>query len=600
MQLGYLKIENFRTITESYMEPAKINVITGPNGVGKSSTLEAISFLLTGKAGTNPVKDGETSTTVEGLVMGTPLLRKAGAKTSVKLNGKTTTQKSVQQWIEDSIGVTLDTIRVATSSGMLAAMNSRELATYLISNNLIPAEIDMDTIRLLCTMSPEAEAELLMYLPEAPVKFTMDDVHETYTQFFAARPIIKKQLAEKQMQANFTGMEPSHTLVQLDEELAKFAAYNSELAAYKKLVDIYEDAKRRREVAQKRVAEIEAKIRSNPVSPTDTAEYTFLLGKKKECEQTVLNAHKAIHTIESNLRMFKNTLVNLDKPVCPISEKLICTTDKSAIKEDLSKLVAENEALLQKAQDEMQKAKERMVNLDAKIGDYQNREKAYRDFQALHTQRSALMAGMPTIPEKPVPPEEIPDAEARVKELKSERELIFAKEAAKKAEKEIPELEARIKIYDELIALLKPQGGIREKIVEAAFEPMIDHCNERAKKIKPDFKVGLISDEGIHIVCKPAGVSSMLPLDSVSSGEQLITMLLILDAINALSNFGILMLDDLDKLDTDALNALFELLNDPEVTDPYDHIFVAMVNHEDSMKVIDKHKSIIGNLIALS
>lgn len=600
MQLENLRIENFRTIKESTVEPAKINVITGPNGAGKSSTLEAISFLLTGKAGANAVRDGETSATVEGVVMGTPLLRKAGSKTSVKLNGKTTTQKSVQQWIEDSVGVTLDTIRIATSSGMLAAMNSRELAAYLISNNLIPAEIDMDTIRLLCTLSPEVEEELLMYLPEAPVKFTMDDIHETYTQFFSARPIVKKQLAEKQLQANFTGMAPTHTLAQIDEALAKFAAYNAEMAAYNKLLDMHKEAKRRRADAQTKVTEIEMKIRGITAPAVDPKEYEFLRAKEKDAEQAMLYAHKAINTIESTLAMFKRTLANLDKPVCPISEKLVCTTDKTEIKEDLARLVEENESLLQNHQNEMQKAKERIASVHDKIADYQRREKAFRDFQALHTQRSALLAGMPVVPEAPVKPEEIPDAETRIKELKAERELIFAQEAAKKAEKEIPELEARIAIYDEVINLLKPQGGIREKIVEAAFEPMIEHCNERAAKIKPDFKIGMVSDEGIHIMCKPTGVTNMLPLDAVSSGEQLVAMLLILDAINALSGFGILMLDDLDKLDTNALDALFTLLSDPVVTDPYDHIFVALVNHEDSLEIINKHKAIVGNLIALT
>lgn len=163
----------------------------------------------------------------------------------------------------------------------------------------------------------------------------------------------------------------------------------------------------------------------------------------------------------------------------------------------------------------------------------------------------------------------------------------------------MPALEKQLALYDELIDLLCPRGGIREKIIETAFEPLVDHCNERAADLKADFKIGLVSDEGVYITCKPAGVSEMLPLSAVSSGEQLLAMLLILDAINSLSNLGILILDDLDKLDASSLDALFTMLENPEITDPYDHIFVAMVNHEDSLQIINKHKGIISNHIAL-
>ena len=599
MQLSNVRITNFRTIEDVAIDPGKVNVITGANGSGKSSTLEAISFLLTGKAGTNAVREGATCAEVSGDLMGSPIYRKIGSKATVKMNGKATTQKSVQQWIETGSGITMDTIRIATSSGMLASMNGKEFAEYLINNNLIPVEIDMTTLKMFCSISPEAELELGFYLPPDPCKFTAEDIQDAYAQIYAKRPILKKEIAEKTILANFTGMEPVHTLAEIDDELARYANYAATVSTYNKLMQSYMDAKRRRENVQQQIAEVEAKIKSSTAKPVDENEYTFLKQQEEKINQSIMQTTQNIRTIEANLAMFRRTLDNLDKPVCPISEKLICTTDKTEIKEDITTLIGENETMLANANAELAANREKLAGIKSKLSDYEARSKAYRDLQSLYSQRSALLLGVPELPEKPEKPKEIPNAEDAVKALKEERELIFKKEASVKAAKELPALEKQLALYDELIDLLCPRGGIREKIIETAFEPLVDHCNERAADLKADFKIGLVSDEGVYITCKPAGVSEMLPLSAVSSGEQLLAMLLILDAINSLSNLGILILDDLDKLDASSLDALFTMLENPEITDPYDHIFVAMVNHEDSLQIINKHKGIISNHIAL-
>lgn len=600
MQLDNLSISNFRTIPLRTIIPHKFNILVGPNGSGKSSTLEAISFLLTGKCGANPVKTGEKQGLVTGDVMGVPIERKCGAKSGVRMNGKTTTHKSYMEWIETTTGVTADTLRVATSSGMLAAMSSSELGKYLISNNLIPAEIDMETVKMLCTISKEAEDVLTAYLPPAPMKFDMDDVQEAYSSLFAARPVIKKQIAEKKAQAEYSGMEPTCTLAEIDKKLAAFGTYAAEIASYNKLMASYLDIKKKRENVQMQLATIEAEIKKRgALRPVDHNELSFLQKKENDAIQAMMKANQAIQTIDANLKMFRRTLENLDKPLCPISNKLVCTTDKTAIKDELTELVKENETLRQSAEMDLKKAQENKASIAAKIKDFQERDRAYQEFQSLHARRTAMLAGIPDLPEKPTPPEKIENAEEQVKELQAMRECIFMKQTADKAAKELPKLEAQLAVYEELISLLKPQGGIREKIVEAAFEPLIDHCNERAKELRAGLKIDLISDDGIRIVYSPNGSADMLPIEAASSGEQALIMLLILDAINALSGLGLMMLDDLDKLDETALDALFTLLSNPVISGSYDHIFIAMVNHEDSLRVLDKHKAVFTNVIAL-
>lgn len=600
MQLQNLKIKNFRTIEEMSLNPGNINVITGPNGAGKSSLLEAISFLLTGKAGADIIRKGTEFAEVSGTVHGAPIIRKKGETMSVKMNGKATTQKSFQQWIEETTGgITTDTMRVATSSGLLASMNSRELAEYLINNNLIPVEIDMDVLKTLCTISEAAEAELSKYLPPVPCTFTTDDVQQAYSALYAIRPTLKKEIAEMEAKASgIAGMTSARTMDDIDKDIAKLSAYGAEVAAYNKLFLAYMDAKQRREKMEQEIVELENKVKSANISVPDAAILEKLQNEAKSLNELMLYAKQVIATSNSNLEMYRRTLENLDKPVCPISEKLICTTDKSGIKEDITKLINENEARIAESRALLGKHE---INLDAvndKINGFHKRERAYMEMQSIVARIDAMKKGLPVIPEKPVRPEEIPDAANIMNSLKREREIVMAKDIAEKAAKEIPVLKEKLSICEELIKLLSPKGGLREQIIQAAFEPMVEHCNELAAKLHKDIRIDLVANDGIAIMCKPAGTTQFLPLEAVSSGEQLLAMMLILDAIEALSGLGILVLDDLDKLDADALEALFCLLDDPEYSGAYDHIFVAMVNHEDALRVIEKHKANISNWIA--
>lgn len=600
MQLHNLKITNFRTIEEMSFNPGKINVITGPNGAGKSSILEAISFLLTGKAGTDVVRKGAAFAEVSGTVNGGDIARKKGKEMSIKMNGKLTTQKSFQQWVEDATGITADTLRVATSSGMLASMNSRELAEYLINNNLIPVEIDMATLKMLCAISEKAETELNKYLPPEPCTFTTDDVQQAYEAFYAMRPALKKQIAEMKAKASGAAdATPMRTMDEVDKDIAKLSAYGTEVAAYNKLLAAYQDAKRRREAAEKQIAEMEVQVKNANLSAPDAQELEKLQAEAKVLMTEQIGYYKqVIQTSTANLSMFKRTLENLDKPVCPISEKLICTTDKTGIKEDLTVLVKENEARIEETNRLLNAANEKLDAVNKRIDEFHKQERAYMALQNTVMRIDAMSRSLPVVPSKPERPVEIPDAENTMRKLKQERDSIIAKGIAAKAAEEIPAIQEKLDICEELVKLLSPKGGLREQIIKAAFEPLVEHCNERAAKLGRDFEIDLVANDGIVIMCKPAGTTEFLPLEAVSSGEQLLAMMLILDAIESLSGLGIMVLDDLDKLDADALDALFSLLGELDFADSYDHIFVAMVNHEDALRVIENHKESINNHIA--
>ena len=599
MQIEAIKINNYRGLKEVTFDPGKINVFTGANGSGKTSVLEAISFLLTGKANGDCVHNGAESANVSGVIMGTPVERRMGARASIRVNGKATTQKSVAQWLEDATGATVDTLHIATASGILAAMDARQLAEYLINNNLIPVTVDMDTMKMLCTVSEDAATELEMMMPAMPEQFGLPEVQEAYEHYFAARPALKKQLAELRAKANCAVPKPTHTMEEIDAAMNRIAANMAEHNAYVRQNQVYMNAERAAHVYREQLAAITDQINKTKVEPVNPAEVQALKERRRQAEAARREALGAKKTVEANISLFSRTLENLDKPVCPISNKLVCTTDKTAIRTELQQLVTENRALAEAAQKREADAANEIQTIDVAMAELDKRNAAYQQYHALCARKQAMEAAPPVIPPKPEPPKAIENAEALAASLKAERDALFAHRVAEQAAAQIPFLEKRLAVCEELVALLRPQGGIREKIVEAAFEPLIDHCNSRAETLRPGFAINMVSNNGIHIMCRPRSSAKMLPLSNVSAGEQALAMVLVMDAINALSGAGILMLDDLDKLDSIALDSLLQLLCDPSVTACYDHIFLAAVNHDDTMRVLDKHNGKIDLHFAL-
>ena len=59
--------------------------------------------------------------------------------------------------------------------------------------------------------------------------------------------------------------------------------------------------------------------------------------------------------------------------------------------------------------------------------------------------------------------------------------------------------------------------------------------------------------------------------------------MIMLDMLNQLTGFGILVLDDLDNLDAQAFGKVMKALKDSEMMDRYDHVFISMVDHADLM-----------------
>lgn len=293
MQISNIKIENFKGIENYSLEDVKQCVaIVGSNGKGKSSIFQAVRAIITGNTPSTPVRSGAEKAIVSANICGENIERRFGSKNTVKFNGKTTTQKSVEQFLEAITNVTSDTMEIATSG-------------------LIPAVMSIDDLLSLCTVSPEAEKRLRDLLPESPTTFTMDKVEELYNKLYAERTTIKQNIKVLKVSSQYEGTPPSRTLDLIEKELQKFVVYDNECETYKQLLKVYNDSVERRKVGLERLAEVEGKIKNLPKDSVDPNELTLLRAAKKKVEEEILVAKETEVTLKANIGIFKKTLESL-------------------------------------------------------------------------------------------------------------------------------------------------------------------------------------------------------------------------------------------------------------------------------------------------
>ena len=131
-----------------------------------------------------------------------------------------------------------------------------------------------------------------------------------------------------------------------------------------------------------------------------------------------------------------------------------------------------------------------------------------------------------------------------------------------------------------------------------AVDPLAEYCNELAEKMFQGKEIYFDVTNGLKVCLKQTlpetGESVIIPFEGCSTGEQFRILLIVMDMINQLSGYNILVLDNLDVLDTQAMQAVLEFLHD---NGSYDHVFLAGIDKEEMKQVFEK----VGvNFISLS
>jgi hypothetical protein len=196
---------------------------------------------------------------------------------------------------------------------------------------------------------------------------------------------------------------------------------------------------------------------------------------------------------------------------------------------------------------------------------------------------------MPTVPEKPECTQVV-DYTTEIQKTKKERDVAMAYMQHLKDIKDKETVETNIETYNLLCDALDPKGIIMRNTIGYYTDIFAATCNETAKKIRPGFEFKFFAKNGVTYEIKPDVDKTFMPFESLSSGEQLMALFVLMNMLSELTKVKIMMLDDLDKLDNIAFSELLDLITADETTERYDHIILGAVNHNDIVETAKRYE----------
>lgn len=579
MKFERIEIENFNGKDYTLSSPEKIITLINKNGYGKTSILRAILWGLTGEK-----VDAEDATVRITLDPSFRIEReRKSGKNICKLNGNKVTEKALNAAIEDKIGIKIDNVKLASSEAVLESKKPEELLKALIG--FVKEKLTVEkVITHLTSSDPKVIEKVREIFPKAPMTFGLDQMEDIYKDLVDERKLKSAQLKSKKeygkaLQAKCR--KPSRPLEAVEAELLEVQMAEKNASDVMKYMKEWEKAE-----AQKAATDAEMKklkdeiLKSRKFKGHTAAEQKLQTDQREQAEKKKLQLTSQKATILNNIDIFERTLKSLDQPVCPISKKLICTTDKTEIKGELEKSVAENKKIIKDIDAQIKTCDDTLEAYKIWKADFDKDLETYQNYTRLVERLTTLKEHPVTVPEKPKSVD-ISTVATKKRELIAEKQNCEQYAEMMKLAAEVTKESEDVEVLNYLTSALKDKGEVKEAIIKGYLTIFQNVINDRAKSFHPGYEVVLTVDGGLKIALKTPYNTKPFDSATLSSGERLLVRFLLLDMLNQLTGTNLMFIDNVESLDEDALKSLKALITTPEFNDQYDHIFIAGVNHED-------------------
>ncbi|CDC11455.1 predicted protein [Clostridium sp. CAG:413] len=549
--------------------------ISGNNGYGKTSFLEAIRYALTGKTPTRePILREGTDCGYVSIVFDdsdSTVVRRDFYRektTKVTVNEKTTTAKLAQRLICSLLDINEETLNINTSSDVFREMFSGTLSKYLLG--FVEESFSREKLFGLIQFS-EQEKEMLNKL--LPHSFGLPECEALYNRLYEQRAVLKAKLN------TFTAAEltnptakPARTEEDVDKELNAIIASECAAKIYAEMYKRFQTQLAAYNTKLSEISSLESGIASIATADFDPLEKLEIAKKKQEALTAKATAEGTIRTLRKNIEVFKKTLANLNTNVCPISAKLICTTDKTAAKQEFEQSIADSIRAIDGQNDIIASAEIELNRLNSREQEISIAEKAIQRKESLilSLARAKKMLG-----DAPVEPDVPPKTDVPAKEsLLAEKEMIRKYETHKARKAEYENTLRLHNIYNELVKKFAPKGAVNAAIVDYYCDIFNDSIKPFADAV--GYGVTFVAGNGLTVLVRSAADKSYVGFDSLSTGEQFVTTILVQHLCNILSGCSIMLIDDYNELDSVNASKTKELLN--ELSVEYSLLVVAGTN----------------------
>ncbi len=613
MKVNSITIKNFKGIEEmTHRFDAPVTALVGKVGTGKTSFIQSVRFGLTNETPTNPIRNEAMAANVilecdDDIIIEREIARPN--KKFVKVMGRKTGTSASESFLEESTNVTSEIMKIVTSSEVLANLKPAQFAALFLNESVEKKTLDDLLSILIASSSKEKKAVMNGFEDEekegklppdvlSEIKtlfkgktFNLDVINKSYEE---AKSIRRSRNAQYKISSSKSKgfleiVKPEYDERELNKKYEEIIGVEKNVAAYKTQVDSYNKAIENKREQDRRIAELDLAIAMNKSTEPDKKEYESLVQKRKEANDAIVSHSKVSQTLSDNREWFKRTLDQLEKPVCPISKKLICMTDKTGLKAELEEKIQEIDLSLAVVKDKIKMARERLREIESKISDYSKNKESFEKKKLLIAERNRLVAKPIKVPEEP---EKLKLKSSYAKEKAEIKEKLAVLQEYRNAEieyKETQKLKRLCQVSDFIVKSLDPKGPIIKEFIETFIGCLEDACNERAEALKPGFELKLVPEDGLKVLFKTSKEKDFLPYTNLSAGERIFAALILTDLINSFYDSRILILDDTDHLDAESFRLLMDFLEESGIEELYDNIIVSCVEHKDMVEVLDEY-----------
>jgi Firmicute plasmid replication protein (RepL). len=571
----------------------KITALAQPNGSGKTSLINALRFGLTGNSPKgNMINIGEQSAAVKlilenGSNFSRQVFATKGKSAKYYISDKPTNATELSRFISSEMGGVDKKVAKFVSSGeLLTSMTSQEFGELLLS--YLPETMTAETV---ISHYPSANEEQKKIIREyfLDKEFEISELKEFQKFIKGRRDRINEAISNCRGALNLLGnTAPKFTKEELEEKIAVKTKERDDLLAIQANLNNYNQLLRQEQFRQQELERLDKEL-ANLNGVAHTEEELRLANELVTTTRTsAMQTRGAIEALVSAKQDLDTAIENISKPICPLSDKIVCTVDKRPVTKELEE---KRDKLIEDYKTQRSFYEQTLAN----IKEYENRyaQMAFENQQFILMQekqqeKERLLAQKIEIPEKP---EETNSLERITQELQYLQSQIPIVENYSKKDtylNNIEKLTKKLEDYQALYVAFSPKGEVKEKITSYYLEEFAEPCNEKAGKLFPGMKLKFITQDGVKVLTDPNGSGEYLEFNSLSGGEQASVMFLLVSMLSSLSGMGIIILDELSVLDDNTFENLIRILK--ENSNEYDMCLIALVDHADMIKTLNKHE----------
>ena len=580
--------ENFQGLpgVKTFNFDSTITANIGKNGTGKTSFLNAIRYILTGTEPSGDIITHGTERTSVSLFLddGTVITRLKSLSKGNKyyINKKPVSASDFNKLLNKT--APMKTMKIVSSSEVIASMSPKDFGNFLLSfANLTTKEFVINSVG---EVHDEAKEEIEKNLKSENLSILA--LNQYFTSKSEERKVLKKSLIEKKSRLDWLLSKGAKEPVMRVKEEILADLEQVRQAEIKQSVDKeklvqYEKAVKENEACTEKIKRIEEKLNRIEIPDIDITNLEEYQKNKENLLQERIKLLNEESTYKAAISSLEKSIKTLETPVCPLSEKLVCTTDKTPIRNELTEAAeASKEALELVVKNIKDNAAKREACENA-INNILNVKALLGQKDALLKQKKAYEDNLKPLSEKP---------DVTIDTALAERAAALRKELAHydeymeyiKCYQDFARDKKRYVIVNDIAEAFAPKGAVKKALMSEFIKTFEAKCNATAEKFSFVLQF-TTTKRGLETFVKTDKSEDFIGFGLLSGGEQAKVLYILMDAFSQMSNFKMIFLDELSILDTEGLTELLSIIKQNQ--DNYDHVFLNAVNYDDIINIFN-------------